>query len=359
MVRPALLIALAALAIGGSPGRACAQDARGRGGPVRGVVRSADGMPVPYAIVALEPGFPRRFADDSGAFVFPRVPPGTYRLLARQIGFKPLDTTVAVAADSTPALSLTLERLVVELAEITVVADVAPAGSLFRCTAPGPPEAATAPDLAAVFDQLKQNAERYWVLADSYPVLYRMARSLGYLDRDGRVRMSSVDTLDLRTDTRWHYAPGQLVSEVEAPRGGKELQVNLPTLPDFADPAFDRTHCFRLAGLDTLEGVTYVRLDFRASERLSEPDADGSAYLEPRSYLIRRATIRLTHPDRALVGLRSFTAQVAYREIAPSIVIVDRISARQMAYRGQLLFDRAEEQRLLDALFLRPLPRRR
>lgn len=358
MVRPALLIALAALAIGGTPGPGWSQNAPGRGSLVRGVVRSAAGEPIPYVVVALEPGFARRFTDDSGAFAFLRVPPGTYRLLARQIGFKPLDTTVVVVPDGVLALTLTLERLVVELAEITVVAEVAPAGSLFRCTAPGPPDPERTPDLAAVFDQLRQNAERYWLLADSYPVLYRMSRSQGYPLAAGGMRATSVDTLDLRTDTRWHYAPGQLISEVESPRGEKELQVNLPTLPDLADTAFHRTHCFRLAGLDTLEGRTYVRLDFRASERLAEPDADGSTYLDPSNYLIRQAAIRLTHPERALVGLGGFSARVGFREIAPSIVIVDRISAVQSAYRGQLLFDRVEEQRLLDVFFLRPLPRR-
>jgi hypothetical protein len=319
-------------------------------------VRSATGEGVPYAVVALQPAFPERFADDSGAFTFREVVPGRYHLHVRQVGFKPLDTAVVVLPNSDLALALTLEHLVVELAEITVTAEVSRAGRAPRCTLPGSPDSTQSPELAAIFGQLKQNAERYWMLADSYPVLYRMGRRIGYVDQAGKVRVTSVDTLDLRTDTRWHYAPGRLVNEVKGPRGDDEVQVNLPTLPDFADSAFVAAHCYRLIGLDTLEGQSYVRIDFRAAERLREPDADGSAYLDPSTYLIRHAMIRLTHPERALVGLATFDARVRYREIAPSIVIVEHVTAAQAAYQGQRLFERREEQDLLNVAVLRRLP---
>jgi hypothetical protein len=331
------------------PRSACPQQGRGA---VRGVVRAATGDRIAYAVVALEPGFPRRFADDSGSFGFTRVAPGTYHLLARQVGYKPLDTTVVVLPDSTLVVPLALEHLVVELTEINVTGELARAGRPERCTQPGPPNPARAPDLAAIFGQLKQNAERYWMMADSFPVLYRTVRRLGMMGY-----LTAVDTLELRTDTRWHYVPGQLISEVEGPRRERELQVNLPTLPDLADSAFVANHCFRLVGLDTLARETYVRIDFRPDERLTEPDADGSAYLDPDTYLVRHVAIRLTRPDRALVGLVSFSARASYREIAPMIVIVDSITADQAAYQGSQLIERREEQRLLNTLFLRRLPR--
>ena len=350
MLRPAILISAVLLAAAGRLETAAAQPAPQRG-TLRGVVRSSLGDPIPYAVVALEPGFPRRFSDDSGSFVFPRIAPRTYHLLARQVGYKPLDTTVVVLADSTVVVAVALEHLVVELAEIRVTAELSRASRPSRCTEPGPPDPARTPELAAIFDQLKQNAERYWMLADSYPVAYTMERRRG-----SRGYVTSVDTLDLRTDTRWHYAPGNLISDVAEPHGGKGLQVNLPTLPDFADSVFDRTHCFRLIGLDTLEGNTYVRIDFRPDERLIEPDADGSAYLDPSSYLVRGARIRLTHPER--VGLASFTAQVGYREVAPAIAIVESITADQSVYQGPRLVQHREEQRLQSVFFLRRLPKR-
>ena len=358
---PPLLLALALLAVTGAPGRATAQ-ARPQLGSLRGVVRSTLGDAIPYAVVALEPAFPHRFTDDSGNFAFPRIPAGTYHLLARQVGYKPFDTTVAVLPDSTLVLRIALEHLVVELSQIDVTAELARAARPSHCTQPGPPDAAQTPELAAIFQQLKQNAERYWMLADSYPAIYRMSRSRGYLDRTGRAVFTSEDTIELRTDTRWHYAPGRLLADLQAPHGGTELEVKLPTLPDLADSAFVANHCYRLVGLDTLEGEVYVRVDFRPDEGLAEPDADGSAYLDPITYLIQYLTIRLTHPDRAVVELVNLTAKVRFREIAPSIVIAGLItseaSSRQTGQlRGQLVEGR-ELQRLLSVLFTRPLPRR-
>ena len=61
-----------------------------------GTVRSSAGNPVAYAMVSLDPLGARRFADQTGRFVFAAVPPGRYRLRARQVGYRPLDTTIVV-----------------------------------------------------------------------------------------------------------------------------------------------------------------------------------------------------------------------------------------------------------------------
>jgi hypothetical protein len=321
-----------------------------QGVSIRGTVRSTLGDAIPLAIVALGPGYREHFTSESGAFAFNGVSRGTYRLVGRQVGFRPADTLVVVQ-DSSIDVTLKLTPLVVQLSEISVTAEATVSVSRAHCTAPGPPDRTRDAALADVYEQLRQNAERYWLLADSYPAQYRMARRLWVENH-----LANVDTLQLRTDTRWRYAPGHLLVDVQGPRGGSEMQVNLPTLPDLADSAFVRVHCFHLVGLDTLDGRRWVRMDFRAWDRLVEPDVDGSAYLDPNNYLIHHATVRLTHPDRALPGLAAFTARVAYREIAPSLLIVDRISAEQSSYLGSRLVARNEDQQLLDVVFLRPLP---
>jgi hypothetical protein len=349
---PSALIAL--LVAAAAPARAQQH------GEVRGMVRTAIGDPVPYAVVSLSPGFTQRFTNDSGDFHFFGVRPGRYRLLARQIGYQPESTTVVVVADSVTDVTVSLEHLTVELSEINVVEEKVPPLTPWRCSDPGPPDPTRDQALGEVFEQLRQNAERYWLLADSYPVLYRMVRRTGYVDRAGRaVLTSGADTVSLRTDSRWHYAPGHLVAEFRGPSGGTELQANLPTLPDLADTAFQRTHCFRLAGVDTLEGGRYLRVDFRAADRLLEPDADGAVYLDTATYVIRYATVRLTHPERVTTGLAGLTATERFREIASALVIVDSISSDQEGYEGLTRRTRVEEQRLLDLFFLRPLPRAR
>jgi hypothetical protein len=167
-----------------------------------------------------------------------------------------------------------------------------------------------------------------------------------------------VDTVELRTDARWHYAPGRVVADVPGPRG-TELQVNLPGLPDLADSVFVANHCFRFAGLEKMEGQRYLRLDFRAAERIQDPDANGSAYLEPGTYMIRFVRMRLTRPDEARSGLESLEATEAFREIVPSLLVPDRISSVQGSYVRTVVVQTAEEQRVVGFHFLRALPTRR
>jgi hypothetical protein len=250
-----------------------------------------------------------------------------------------------------------LEHLVIELAEIRVVAR---AGPFNRCTAPGPPDAASAPEVAAIFEQLRQNAERFWLLADAYPAVYRMEHRFGRPDYNNRsIVVNRTDTVDLRTDARWRYAPGRVVTEEPSPRGGTEPQVNLPTLPDFADSTFLGNHCFRLAGRQTLDGEEYLRLDFRAAEQISDPDADGSAYLDPNTYLVRYVRVQLTRPELVLAGLESLEATVAFREIVASLVLPDRISSVQTVTQGLRHVETVEEQRTVDFHFLKSLPTQR
>ncbi len=350
--RPLLPLALVALALGATA--ATAQNVPQRGA-VRGVVRSSLGDRIPYAVVTLEPGVPRRFTDDSGGFGFPGLVPGTYQLGARQVGYKPFDTTVVVTGDSAVVVAVTLERLVVELEAIHVVARSEGAG---RCTAPGPPDPAVNPDFAAVFDQLRQNAERFWLFADSYPATYRMERKFGRPDHyNRRLAVERMDTVELSTDARWHYAPGRVVTEVAGPRGN-EVQVNLPGLPDFADSAFLANHCFRFAGLQKVGSQRYARLDFRAADRIAEPDANGSAYLDPESYLIRLVRVRLTRPERVSSGLESLEATVAFREIVPSLVLPDSISSVQGTFVRSVVVESQEEQKMVGFTFVRALPTR-
>jgi len=339
--RVGLLLATAALAAGAVTSIAHAQ------GVVRGEVRATTGERIPYAIVSLVSGGRQRFANDSGAFWLAGVAPGRHRVLVRQIGYSPFDTTVVVPPDGEVALTARLERIAVELSEITVSARTV-------CERPGAPDPALHPQLAAVFDQLRENAARYALMADSYPAEYRMARSYGDLDAAGEDHVYFRDTVALRTDARWRYAPGRVLTETG--RGGQRLL--LPTLPDLADSAFMAGHCWYLTGLDTAAGGL-VRVDFVPPARLRSPDVEGSAWLDRLSYQIRSANVRLTNPTRADYRVRGLTVDMDFREIVPSIVLLGHISAvtRTLPQFGGTTVH-TEEQRLLAVHFLRPLSAR-
>lgn len=317
-------------------------------GVVRGEVRATTGERIPYAIVSLVPAGRQRFANDSGAFWLAGIAPGRHRVLVRQVGYSPFDTTVVVPPDGEVVLMARLERIAVQLSEITVSARTS-------CERPGPPDPTLHPQLAVVFDQLRENAERYRLMADSYPAEYRMARSYGDLDAAGEMQVFSRDTVTLRTDARWRYVPGQMVTEPS--RHGQRLR--LPTLPDLADSAFQAAHCWYLPGPDSTTGDDLVRVDFAPPARLRAPDVAGSAWLDRSTYQIRRATVRLTNPTRADYSVLGLTVEMQFREIVPSVALLAHVSAvtRTLPQFGGTTWH-AEEQRLLAVHFLRPLSAR-
>jgi len=317
---------------------------------LRGVVVSETGERVAYAVVLLQPGFPQRFADDNGGFVIAGVTPGAYRLLVRQVGFIPFDSAVTVSP-ATPPLRIALRRVAVQLAAVTVQTSR-------HCLQPGVPDSIVNPELAAVFEQLRLNAERYQLLLDQYPFRYVVTRQLGDVRKDGG-ETTRTDSLLLRSNSRWPYAPGRVVTDdpVDGRRGVRN--VHLPGLADFADPAFQNNHCFHLVGLDSLDGQSVVRLDFKAAESLHQPDVNGTVYLDPVSYQVRNTTVTLTHLDRAAPGVTSWVATATFRELRTNLIVIDRMSALTSNFAGRepwAIVGRTELQRLSRVEFDRPLP---
>ena len=329
---------------------ACASVASAQQPTLRGTVISAETRePLGLTIVTLYPGLGTQFTDAAGAFSFANVGAGTYLLSVRQIGYVPLDTQFVLHSDAPASLLLVLRRLAVELPVITVVGHP-------RCTKPGPPDREVTPALAAVFDQLMENARRLELLADSYPFRYRLERTQREVSQRGDSLRPAVDTLEFSQDeTRRQYTPGFVVGPGSGPLSGS-IVVSLPTLHELADSRFHKNHCFRLAGRDTIEGQTLVRIDFEPAEDVGSPDLAGSAYLDSVTYALKFTESRLTRPERSeLRGLRSLVARIRFRDIAPGIPLHDYLRA-VWQYRSGSYLNRVETQRLLSVRFRRPLP---
>jgi hypothetical protein len=331
--------------------------ARGGYGVVRGVVQAGPDDPVPYAVVSMPPRFTQRFTDGTGTFVFTRVPAGTYHLLARQVGYRPLDTVVVVTPNETVAVTATLERLTVQLEEITVVATRG-------CTQPGPPDAGT-PELASLMDQLRQSAAQYKLLANTYQFRYRMARVFRDIDELGHVLWTVSDTVEYVSSALVQYRPGDVVGLAHLPDGSTSRAVLLPTLSDLADSVFQAHHCFSFVGPVEQGGTTIVRFHFRPPETLEMPDLEGDVDLDPRSYQIRRASVSVTHADKAQGGMRSASSTITFAEVLPNIVVQKRVESVQVLAEPVLQTGGAkhiaryeEDQQLAGVRFLHPLPGR-
>ena len=317
---------------------------------LRGTVVSAETRePLRLSIVTLHPGLGTQFTDPDGAFSFAEVRAGTYLLSVRQIGYVPLDTQIVLRPEASATLRVSLRRLAVQLPAITVVGHA-------RCTKPGPPDREVTPALAAVFDQLIENARRLELLADSYPFRYRLERSEREVTRRGDSLRAQVDTIELdQSQTRRRYRPGFVVTSGSGPYSGSTV-VTLASLHELADSTFHNSHCFRLAGRDTIEGESLVRIDFEPDDDLGSTDIAGSAYLDSVTYGLRFTETRLTRPDKSdLSGARSVVARTRFRDIAPGIVLQDHVRA-VWVYRSSVYPNRVETQRLLGVHFSRAWP---
>jgi carboxypeptidase family protein len=327
---------------------ACPVPARGQA--LRGDVRAAETQaPLPYSTVVLDPGFSGRFTDDSGLFAFAALASGTYRLVVRAIGYVPFDTVIALTGRPI-VLHVGLLPLAFELPPVTVV-------GMRTCLRPGPPAPDSEPELAAIFDELRETAARYRLLSDAYPFKYWIERRMWDDPPPPRGEALVIDTVELRSDVRRRYAPGGLLEVQAGPRGRLERMLRVPTLVDLADSIFHKAHCFAYAGTDTLDGRSQWRVDFLAAEQLRAPDVAGSAWLDTETYLLHRLTFRLTRPERALATVRSLEVTVAFGDLLPSVTVPTRIAATSEAARGpRRRLTGHEEQRLLRVEFVRAPP---
>lgn len=324
-------------------------------GAVRGeVVAEATGERLAYVLVALPPRFPQRFTDDSGYFVFDHVPAGAHRLVVRQVGYLPLDTVLAVR-DGPVRVRIAMRSVAFELPPITVVRRA-------TCRAPGPPDPVHSPELALAFEQLRQNAERYELLAEAYPFRYWIVRTIVEEDGAGVRQSERVDTTGKPSRGRWRYAPGRVVTPTTEPgRPSVDRVIHIPDLADLADSVFHGTHCFSFGGLEPLEGRAYLRIEFLAAVALPGSDVDGTAWLDPDTYQLRHLRLVLTRPGGAGRGVKGFVAEVRFREIVPAIIVPAHLAAVTTLGAGRLRLNvvrRTEDQELLRIEFERPLPTR-
>ncbi len=287
-------------------------------GTIRGVVVAAlGGVPLPYSDVTLLGDGSRRFANDSGVFTIVEVPAGPAQIRVRRLGYTPRTVTVNVAADATTRMRVELTHLTIQLTTVRTEAD-------WRCLAPGPPDAAADSVLWMVFDQLRQNADRYELLMREYPTVATYEITNGVV-RGTRVQATiSEQTARVESTARWDYAPGRVVRA----RGTNGAMVNVPTLDVFAQDRFIGAHCFRNAGLEPVDGDTLLRVDFRAADRIHDPDLSGSLYLDPRSYLIIRSVLQLTEADRVLTRGDSAFITTRFDELLPGVPFVADIVSR-------------------------------
>ena len=87
---------------------------------VRGRVADSTGAPVGGAVVALDPGGLRASTHDNGEYLISPVPPGTYTLRVRRLGYVAPVATIVVREGETTQQDFLVSRAAISLTEIVI-----------------------------------------------------------------------------------------------------------------------------------------------------------------------------------------------------------------------------------------------
>ena len=321
-------------------------DAQNRARLTGVVVASETGQPLAYSIISSPSLSVSFFANDSGKFAIANLPAGLLEITARHLGYVPATVSAHISSDASDTIVIKLSRVVVHLDAVTVRAY--PLG-----TNPGPPRPASDTALASIFEQLRLNAEQYRLLSYSYPFVYAMDVQRSRM-RSGRI--VAVDGLPdrlINSGRDRRYKPGTAL----VPRD-REWFFEIPTLLEFADSGFVAVHCFHLVGVEWLEDSSFIRVDVVAADSIKNADVDGSIYLHPTTFQIRRTVLVLSKPVRRVPALAGLEVTTDFKEVLPSISIVAHVlgveTVRPEAKRD---YDEArEEQATTRVMFLGSIP---
>jgi CarboxypepD_reg-like domain len=342
-----------AIALALTPG-ARAQDVTQRAAlSIAGTVAGTNGVPLPFSTASIRENGAERFSDERGEFVLGNLSPGTYHLRVKQLGFAAFDTTVMVSALGLPVhLRVVLKPIAFRLETVTIRGTRA-------CVVADREMSADGSDFETLLGELRKNAERERLLTTSYPFEYRVAKFFDSSDPNPPSKFRGSDTVTYRSDARPRYHPGGIVRVDEGiPPPNNRIMV-IPVLGDLGDPEFLATHCFIYVGEVPDGRAKTHRIDFKPTAKISEPDIEGSVYLDTESFVIRRAVFRLTRAAMLTPPVRSLEVTSSYREILPGVAVVQDVRAVQEVNR-ELFSSRSirliERQRLVDFHFLQGQP---
>src|SRR5262249_33062412 len=152
-----------------------------------------------------------QFSNAEGRFMIRDLAPGPVALSVRHIGYTPFDTTVTVAAGDTVRLRLELPLITIQLPAIHALAKA--------CAHPGGWEAQVGAELAMLFEQVRENADRNRLLSLSYPFELTVERKITKPEPALEARFVAFDTVVRASEREWHYAPGKMLGTREYAAG--------------------------------------------------------------------------------------------------------------------------------------------
>ena len=230
--------------------------AAGQGGTVRGRVVDSTGVPVAAAVIVLDPGGRRAVSRDNGEYVISPVPPGTYTVRVRRLGYVAPSATVVVAPDQVVQQDFFVRRAAISLADLVI-------GSRARHTA--------ADELAVPVDVFTPEQIRSQGTTETSQILSQLAPSVNFprqsvsdateIVRPFTMRGLSADhTLVLLNGKRRHHTA--LIHYYGAGQGAGSSGVDMNAIPSGGISRLEilRDGAAAQYGSDAIAGVVNVVL---------------------------------------------------------------------------------------------------
>lgn len=280
-------------------------------------------LPISYSVVSLGDKNREQFTNGDGSFTMRDVAAGPVRFIARHIGYVPLDTILSVGNGDTVRVRVELSLVAAQLPAVHSLAKA--------CVHPGSVSPSLGLELATLFEQVKENAERNRLLSRSYPFELDVERKITKPEPMLEARFVAYDTVVRSSERNWRYAPGKMLGTRDYADGvfaGRWSTLTMPELADFADEVFLNSHCFDFEGTDVVDGDTLLRIDFIPAPTIHTPDVSGTIYLDRKTYQLRATLLSLVNFNRQLRdALAGQAVRADFREAIPGVPVVHRISS--------------------------------
>lgn len=310
MSRLLLLLLLGALPLAG-------QDA----GPITVVVQqSVSGGPLPNAEVLPDGRPPSRLTDGRGEVRLPWPGGGSFRLVVRQIGFAPFDSTLAAR----PANG----RVVVLLKPVAYRLPDLATGIVRGC--PAPQTAAQAERTAAILEQLQIGAQHFEAFRREYEwVVTSERRTADVVDAASGTNLDTKLEQTKSSDWGAPYRRGRVLERegptrdddgFPLPPGRLSWSARLLFVSELASPRFWENHCFLSLESEPDEDEPTVQLAFSPRTFIKQPDWRGVAILDSATAELRRVTFELVNLDPARPPAR-LEGATEFVRVSPYVMI--------------------------------------
>ena len=249
-------------------------------------------------------------SDDSGTVHVDVSPTEPMRIRVRQVGYHFVDT-VLIAGNA---------RLAVPLSRVAYALPTVPVTRSKECDVSA--DSTSALLAAGALDQLRMSAERYEGFRHQYPFRVTVERRTRQFSPPGNPKRDVVRNESVTSDD-WgeRYSPGHVLS-----RDWRGFSVPILFIANLADTVFWQKHCFAVLGIETLNGSRMVRLEFRPTRELRDPDWEGFALLDSATSELRRVEFRLTNIGKRDLP-RRLEGYTTFRSPSPFIVVPESTAA--------------------------------